>query len=156
MSAFAWTAVNRADWLGLHPGEGNAGTPGTSGVLAANGAARAERSQASCWNHEGSREALRILLNAGVATERQITAVRLMLTLIPRTMDLGNDALDALIKDQVPSVSCRSLVHRHQQNLHVTSHGVAAIDSDISVFLTVELWKITRHFAYTVRSSVRR
>lgn len=54
---------------------------------------------------EGSREALRILLNARDAMERQSTADRLMLTSMLRTMDLGIDARTALTNEQVLQVS---------------------------------------------------
>jgi transposase len=54
---------------------------------------------------EGNREALRILLNARTAMERQGTADRLMLTSMLRTMDLGVDARHALTDEQVLTVS---------------------------------------------------
>ncbi len=54
---------------------------------------------------EGNREALRILLNARNAMERQDTADRLMLTSLLRTMDLGVDARHALTDEQVLLVS---------------------------------------------------
>ncbi|MGL3806097.1 IS110 family transposase [Paeniglutamicibacter sp. R2-26] len=58
---------------------------------------------------EGGREALRILVNARSAMERQSTADRLMLTALLRTMDLGVDARKALADEQVLQISrCRT------------------------------------------------
>lgn len=54
---------------------------------------------------EGDREALRILLNARAAMERQGTADRLMLTSLLRIMDLGLDVRKALTDAQVLQIS---------------------------------------------------
>ncbi|PYI65467.1 IS110 family transposase [Arthrobacter livingstonensis] len=54
---------------------------------------------------EGNREALRILLNARDAMERQGTSDRLILTALLRTMDLGIDARKALTDTQVLEIS---------------------------------------------------
>ncbi|MDQ0095963.1 transposase [Paeniglutamicibacter psychrophenolicus] len=54
---------------------------------------------------EGDREALRILLNAKSAMERQGIADRLMLTALLRTIDLGVDAHHALTEEPVRQIS---------------------------------------------------
>ncbi|MCG2621237.1 IS110 family transposase [Arthrobacter sp. I2-34] len=54
---------------------------------------------------EGDREALRILLNAREAMERQATSDRLILTALLRTMDLGIDARTAITDAQVHEIS---------------------------------------------------
>lgn len=53
----------------------------------------------------GDREALRILLNARDAMERQSTADRLSLTALLRTLDLGIDARKALSDAQITQIS---------------------------------------------------
>ena len=53
----------------------------------------------------GNREALRILLNARDAVERQSTADRLSLTALVRTLDLGIDARTALTDAQITQIS---------------------------------------------------